>query len=636
MKTAGPDNTVRFSAIAALALVSCLVGCTGENTPERELEQKVAAGPSDGESLYQANCSECHEGKIPKAPHRDWLAKMAPDAVVRALTEGTMAHAAASMNAADISAVTEFLTGIEPTSYVRPPGATQCDSLDSGFDLESPPAQVGWGYDSRRFASDQAAGFSRPDIARLKLKWAFAFPGAVRARSLPVVAMGAVFVGSQDGTVYAFDLEKGCARWTARVSAEVRTAVVVEPWAPGSIPIRAPRVFFGDLMGRVHAADATTGEILWSVRADDHPNSTITGTPVIHGDLLYVPVSSLEVLTAPDVAYECCTFRGSVVALSIDDGSFVWKHYTVPQPAVDQGLSKAGTRQWGPSGAAVWGSPAIDEARGLIYFGSSENYSSPADENSDAIFAVNLKTGKRLWRKQLLANDVWNASCYFGAADHPNCPAERGPDYDFSASPMLVEDGEGGQVLIAGQKSGVVYGLDPDNGGDVIWSSQVGAGGVQGGVHFGMSADGTRILVPITDIPIDAEGRPIEGDRFPGIHRLDAKSGDIVWRAVDTDNCDSRKYCDPGISAAATSMPGAVFAGHLDGWLRAYDTETGNILWQFDTAQEFEAVNGVASGGSIGGPGPTVGGGALIVNSGYDFGDHMPGNALLIFTVDGN
>jgi polyvinyl alcohol dehydrogenase (cytochrome) len=623
-------NKSKSRTLVAILVVASMSACTKDAALE-----PVVVTPTDGKKLYDEYCSSCHEGQIPKAPHRDWLAKMAPDAVVRALTVGSMQRAAENLEPSDLDTLTEYLTGVSPANYAPPPGAAQCVGEAAEFDLSQPPANAGWGYDAKRFVSGEAAGFTKSDVPDLKLKWAFAYPGAVRARSLPVTAMGAIFVGSQDGTIYAFDLETGCARWTTRVSVEVRTAIVVEPWTIDSLPGRVPRLFFGDLMGRVHALDATTGEELWSVRADDHPNSTITGTPVIHGDRLFVPVSSLEVLTAPDPSYECCTFRGSVVALDIENGETIWKHYTIPLPVVEQGFSKAGTRQWGPSGAAVWGSPSIDVQRGLIYFGSSENYSSPADKNSDAIFAVDLSTGERRWSKQLLAGDAWNAACYFGAADHPNCPAERGPDYDFSASPLLVDGGEGRQVIVAGQKSGMVYGLDPDRNGDVIWESQVGHGGVQGGVHFGMSASGNRVFVPITDIPVDSEGRPIEGDMYPGIHGVDAATGEIAWRSISSNNCDDRKFCDPGVSAAATSIPGVVFAGHLDGMLRAYDAENGDVLWQFDTSGEFAAVNGKAAGGSIGGPGPAIGSGAVIVNSGYDFGDHMPGNALLIFTPGG-
>ena len=588
-----------------------------------------------GETLYLDNCAKCHEGGFPKAPHRDWLSKMAPDAVLHSLSSGIMQRAAESLSSKELVEITEFLTGVNPADYSLPPGPKACTGFANKFDQYSPPAAAGWGYDTRRFVTSESVGISKADVSRLALKWAMAFPGASRARSLPVVAMGAIFVGSQNGTVYALDLESGCARWSTRFSAEIRTGIVVEAWPDGELPTVPPRLFFGDLMGRVHALDALSGDVLWSVRADNHPNTTITGTPVFNKGRLYVPVSSLEVLTAPDPNYECCTFRGSVIALDPRNGDVIWQHYTVPEPAVVQGISKVGAAQKGPSGAAVWGSPAIDENRGVLYFGSSENYSSPADKNSDAIFAVDLETGKRLWRQQLLVGDAWNAGCYFGGVTHPNCPSELGPDFDFSASPLLVDLPKGKQLVVVGQKSGMVYALDPDRGGELKWSTRVGRGGVQGGVHFGMAADGAQVYVPIVDIPIDSAGLPIDGELFPGIHSLDARSGNIIWRSIADNKCAGRKNCDPGISAAVSAIPGVVFAGHLDGRLRAYDAVNGSVLWETNTDTEFEAVNGIAKGGSIGGPGPVIAGGALIVNSGYDFGDHMPGNALLVFTPGG-
>lgn len=636
------SNGQFYCRILLLVLVSLVTACDSsghsEQSESESAESVVAVAglaPVAGEQLYLDNCAKCHDGGLPKAPHKDWLAKMAPDAVFASLESGIMQGAAESLSSAERVEITRYLTGVDPADYRLPPGAETCVEEAMAFDLTRPPAKVGWGYDSRRFIPTDSAGLSREDVPKLKLKWAFAFPGAVRARSFPVVAMGAIFVGSQNGTVYAFDLESGCERWSTRLSAEIRTGIVIETWPAGSEPGASPRVFFGDLMGRVHALNALTGEVLWSVRADDHPNATITGTPVYHKGQLYVPVSSLEVLTAPNHDYECCTFRGSVIAMNPGTGVINWRHYTIPEPAVVQGTSKVGTIQKGPSGAAVWGSPTVDAERGVLYFGTSENYSSPADENSDAIFAVDLATGERRWRIQLLAGDAWNASCYFDAATHPNCPVERGPDYDISASPLLLDLPSGRQLLVVGQKSGMVFGLDPDKNGEVVWKTQVGTGGVQGGVHFGMAAEGSVVYVPISDIPIDSEGRPIEADGFPGIHAVDARSGDILWRFVAENECGDQKFCDPGVSAAASAIPGVVFAGHLDGKLRAYDGLSGQVLWETNTFQQFEAVNGIANGGSIGGPGPAIGGGAVIVNSGYDFGDHMPGNALLVFTPEG-
>ena len=625
----------------ALAAGTLLIGLSGSPTPFAGQPAAAVAGadrpgdaqPLAGDALYADNCAACHEGGIPRAPHRDWLAKMAPDAVLDAMNRGTMQQEAAQLSAQQREAVTEYLTGVDLASYRPPPGPPACTDEALAFDLAQAPARAGWGYDTTRFVPPEAAGLTKRQVARLELKWAYAFPGAIRARSLPVVAMGAVFVGSQNGTVHAFDLVSGCARWHTRVSAEVRTAIVVEPWADGEKPPTPPRVFFGDLMGRVYALNALTGEVLWQRRADDHPNATITGTPSFHDGTLFVPVSSLEVITAADAAYPCCTFRGSVVALDAADGRLKWRHYTIEQPAVELGRTSAGTRRFGPSGAAVWSSPAVDADRGLIYFGSSENYSSPADGNSDAVFAVDLETGARRWRRQLLAGDAWNGGCYFGAATHPNCPPERGPEMDVSAAPVLAEAG-GRQLLIAAQKSGMVFGLDPDNGRPA-WQRQVGRGGVQGGIHFGVAVAGTRIYVPIVDIPQDSQGRVIDEPGVPGLHAVDAATGNVLWSSLDEDNCGGRKFCDPGISAAVTAIEGVIFAGHLDGMLRAYDSETGAILWARDTSRPVPAVNGTATGGSIGGPGPAVSRGHVIVNSGYDFGDHMAGNALLVYSVDG-
>ena len=636
-------------ALAALAVLAGLSGCHLPLAAELDVEvarvgdsdtriARDSSGPASGqvhrgETLYATHCAVCHQGGIPRAPHRDWLAKMAPDAVLDAMNHGTMQQEAAHLVADQREAITEYLTGVDLAGYKPPPAPPGCRDDARQFDLTQAPARAGWGYGTARFVGPETAGLGKRDISRLKLKWAFAFPGAIRARSLPVVAMGAVFVGSQNGTVYAFDLASGCTRWHTRVSAEVRTAIVVEPWADGQPPAAPPRVFFGDLMGRVYALNALTGAQLWQQRADDHPNATITGTPLFHDGTLFVPVSSLEVITAADAGYPCCTFRGSVVAMDAGDGRIQWRHYTIDKPAVERGRSTVGTPQFGPSGAAVWSSPTLDTARGLIYFGTSENYSSPADGNSDAVFAVDVKTGERRWRRQLLAGDAWNGGCYFGAATHPNCPPERGPDMDVSASPVLMEAG-GRQLLIVAQKSGMVFGLNPDNG-RLLWQRQVGRGGVQGGIHFGISVEGTRIVVPIVDIPQDSEGRVIDAPGVPGLHALDAASGSVLWSTLDEDSCGGRRFCDPGISAAVTAIDGAVFAGHLDGWLRAYDSETGAVLWSRDTSRAAQAVNGTATGGSIGGPGPAVGRGHVIVNSGYDMGDHMIGNALLVYSADG-
>ena len=101
--------------------------------------------------------------------------------------------------------------------------------------LSQPRAQTGWGVDYRnsRFQPADSGGLSATNVSDLELKWAFAYPNAIQARSQPIVAGATLFVGSQNGTVYALDAKTGCVRWTYRASAEVRTGISISSWTEG-------------------------------------------------------------------------------------------------------------------------------------------------------------------------------------------------------------------------------------------------------------------------------------------------------------------------------------------------------------------------------------------------------------------
>ncbi len=397
-----------------------------------------------------------------------------------------------------------------------------------------------------------------------------------------------------------------------------------------------PLAVFGDILAKLYALDARTGEPVWSFRVDDHPSATLTATPALMDGLLFVPVSSLEVIAAVDPAYECCTFRGKVLAIDAGSGTIAWEHFTIPDAPAPTGETSIGTRILSPSGAPIWSSPAVDKLRNRIYVGTGENYSSPADENSDAIIAIDIATGERAWQRQSTAGDAWNVACMMDA--NPNCPEENGPDFDHGSSMILVDLPDGGQVLTAGHKNGTVFGLDPDNAGAALWATKIGRGSIQGGVHFGMAADGTTVYAPINDMNNTYNGDVLDPDAArPGMHAIDASSGRILWSTVQKNVCPTDlQYCDPGISAAVSAVPGAVFAGHLDGFVRAYDRDTGAVLWEFDTKTPVVAVNGIeARGGGMSGSGPAIVDGHLIVNSGYGLYFHEPGNMLAVFSVDG-
>lgn len=601
---------------------------------EGSMEQLNRAGAAretmPGKPLFEEACAFCHAGQVAKAPHESMLSMMTPEVLLFSMTDGVMKDEAAALTDDERVLIAEYLAGAEmggvPTDL-----APRCMGAPARFDHDRPPFSPYWGITpaNTRFIPAEKAQLTAADLPNLKLKWAFAYPGANRARSQPSLAGGAVHVGSHSGKVYALDEETGCIRWTFQASGEVRTGIVIDPWEPGDQTAR-PRGYFGDILGNVYAIDLIDGTLIWRDRADDHANTTITATPTLVEGRLIVAVSALETGPPTDPAYECCTFRGSIIAYDAATGARAWQTFTIDEPLVLQGQNRSGTDQYGPAGATVWNTPAIDLKRRQLYFGTGQNLSSPATLTSDAIFAIDLDDGAVNWTFQGTPNDAWNGAC--DTVNDDNCPVENGPDFDFGAAAILAQDADGRDVVLGGQKSGVVHALDPETG-VVLWQNQVGRGGIQGGIHFGMAAGDGTVFVPINDMP---DGRTYDQEARPGLYAVDIKTGQYKWQAPAPDDvCGERDFCHPGISGAITALPGLVMAGAMDGVLRIHDADTGGVLWQYDTTQPVETVSGdMAQGGSMsGGSGPVAANGRLFVNSGYGLYFKMPGNVLLVFEV---
>lgn len=586
-------------------------------------DPNAVANP-DGGALFAQHCAQCHDGSVPRAPHFITFNMMASESILTVMNSGVMQAQASVLTPEQRLAVAQFLSGSEGGKALP---VAQC--ADTAIDVGPAKASAwtGWGGNARnhRFVPAEGQALNKADLATLRLKWAFAYPDATRARSQPLVHDGKVFVGSQDGAVYALDLESGCAHWIYKAGAEVRNGPSIVD-VPGR---SAPLLVFGDFEARVHAIGTDTGERVWMTDVASHPDATITGSVKIAEGVVYVPLSSSEWATAADPGYACCTFRGGVAALDVTDGSLKWRSHVIPEPAADTGeVNAAGAARFGPSGAPVWNSPAIDLERGLLYVGTGEAYTSPASESSDAVIAMRLADGQIAWRKQLLAGDAWNMACFIGGG--ANCPEENGPDLDIGAATILWRSGDQ-SLLFVGQKSGDVYALDPNRTGAIVWHRKLGRGGFAGGVHWGMALNDKTLFAPIADTDFLGLAK---GEPFPGVHALDPATGDTLWYTPSVDTCaaDTKPECDPGMSAAVTATPELLFAGGFDGMLRVYDSATGAVLWQFNTLAIFEAVNGdEARGGSIESDGPVIAQRHVLINSGYQFGSRMPGNALLVF-----
>ncbi len=639
IRAARISGAIAVSALAVLLVAGCAddsyvpaMGGTYDGSAEAaavqraELEARREQMP--GRDVYLAACAQCHDGGVVRAPHKDMVAMMTVKAIHFALTDGVMQAEAARLSVEQRLQVAEYLAGrtLEEDETWTPLACT-----DSSFDYARPPTVAGWGIQpgNARHIDAAVAGVDAGNLRNLELSWAFAFPGANRVRSQPAFAGGLIYVGSHGGAVYALDARTGCVQWTYQAGAEVRTGIVVDAWQKGDSGAQ-PNIYFGDLLGSVYAVDAVTGAGVWRHRPDDHPSATITATPALHEGRLYVPLSSLEVARAVDPAFECCRFRGSIVAYDAATGEQLWQTYAIEGEPTVQSQNRSGTDMYGPSGATVWNSPAIDAQRGQLYFGTGENMSSPATLTSDAIFALKLDSGAVAWTYQATAGDAWNSACDTEHDD--SCPVEDGPDFDFGAAIMLVTTSDGRDLVIGGQKSGVVHALDPDSGA-LVWQRRVGRGGIQGGVHFGMAAAGDRIFVPITDM---SDGRSYPHSPRSGLHAIDARSGQPLWYAqAPNDVCGERQFCHPGISQAVTAVGDLVLAGGMDGVMRIHDGATGALLWEHDASGGVETVSGErAHGGSFGGAAaPIVADGLLLMSSGYGIYSHMPGNVLLAFDV---
>lgn len=516
----------------------------------------------------------------------------------------------------------------------------------------------GWGraLDNARYQPEPAIRAS--DVSKLALKWAFGYSNGTEFGQ-PTIVDERLFVTSSAGRIYSLDAKTGCTYWTYDAAAGSRTAVTIGELARKRVVplprklkrtlahldvIKAPSAaFFGDDAGTVYALDAQKGTLLWKTQVDAHPLARIVGAPVLFEDHLYVAVASTEESAAATSGYSCCTFRGSVAALDIATGKMLWKSYTVLEEPQPTHKNSAGIQQFGPAGAAITSAPTIDGPRHALYVATGSSGNGLQQSLTDAVAAFNLTDGKLHWVKQLARPEAGA-----GASG-------------FLSSPILRTLASGNQILFVGQKSGAVYGLDPDHGGEILWQTRIGeAGAVQpgavqpgavpaagaalagaasaaagpvvasvgvagraGGVAWGSAADHRNLYVALSGAlaqPANSSG---------SLTALDMKTGIARWhRAAPEPACTWGEHnCSHGLSQAVTVMPGSAFSGSMDGHLRAYSTIDGKIVWDFDTAREFQTKNGIkASGGPLDHGGATIVNGSVYVNS---------GNALLAFSVDG-
>ncbi len=489
----------------------------------------------------------------------------------------------------------------------------------------------GWGHGIENTRYQPEPAIRATDVSHLALKWAFGYPGASTVSGQPTIVDGRVFVASA-GHVYALDAKSGCTYWRYDTDAHAFSAIsIAELGALRQVakPKKAKRgridahldvlkppsaAFIGDDKGAVYALDAERGTLLWKTQLETDGSARILGAPTIYQNRLYVAVGSSESGEVRNATTACCTFRGSVAALDIATGRVAWKTYLLsgePRPIA----GAAGAQRLGPAGVAVAGAPTVDSARDLVYVATGDSFNPALQPTADGVVALDLSSGQVRWSKQL----------------SPSASEGAGAAGEFTSSPILRPLTGGRQILLVGQRSGEVYGLDPERSGEVLWQWSGAENKALGGIESGMAADHRSVYVAISGLsaePSNPTGSLVAIDMKTGVRHWQTPAPSVAcsWPSVST--------CAHGQAQAVTVIPGAAFSGSMDGHLRAYSTIDGKILWDYDTAKDFATVNRVkAGGGSLDQGGATIVNGVVYVNSGSERGD--PGNVLLAFSVDG-
>jgi polyvinyl alcohol dehydrogenase (cytochrome) len=602
------------------------------------LAHASASAPDDMAALYKTTCAICHEVPETKAPPTDTLRRLPAANILMAMEFGKMQPQASVLKQEQRVKLAKWLAADEDAKRDAWITAKACAK-------ETPVPVTGranWGLGRDNTRAAEGVRIDRENVGRLELIWSVALPAVTTMRSQPLVAGDTVFLGSKGAHLLALDRGTGCVRWSLATEAPVHSALTLD-----ATPDGLATLFFADEMATVYAVNATNGQLRWKQRVKWFPTSIVSGPATYFDGRLYVPLSSFEVAAAGLPTHECCRTHGGIAALDATTGKALWRFDTTAQASKTY-VNRDGVQMWGPSGAVVWNAPTIDAKRGVLYFGTGQNSSSPATNTSDSIFALDLKTGEKRWVFQALADDAWNAACLSGGA---SCPKENGPDFDFGA-PVILVHRDKGDLLLAGQKSGEVFALDPDKGGAVVWRRRVGSGSSNGGIHHGMATDGERVYVPVADPERKVQGYVPK----PGVYALSVATGEVLWSLPVQRGCTFDAKDAPlvglaemakgksdrtpwptcsyyyGQSAAAVYANGLVYAGALDGKLRVLDAATGQPVRIIETNSPYAATNGVEGhGGAIDAGGAIVDGDQMFVTSGYGMFGQMPGNMLLVY-----
>jgi len=581
----------------------------------------------EGEALVQENCLSCHSDPRLNLITLSAMSYFTKNEMIRVISEGKMKTQAENLTNQEKDKIADFLT--KGNTYEEDAELVYCSKKLEADALKKGSQWASWGHDPSNTRHQPSSTINSKNVDKLKLKWSFGLR-TNDPRGQPIAVGSVLFISAGD-TTYALNKNSGCTYWTFTSAARLRNSPAFDTTMKDSI-------YVIDSDFGTYKINAITGQLIWKVNIPKETEwSTASASPILVGSRLVVPLSTIETIAPINPKHECCKSSGGVALLDAKTGDIIWSHRVLEEAEYVGKVFVTQTKKYAPAGAAVWNAPGVDLANKRIFFGTGQSTQSPASEFSDAIISIDLETGKRIWSTQTLAGDAHNVACEIPIVKRLSCPDENGPDFDFGASVIQSKTSTGEDILLAGQKSGWVFGLN-NNTGKINWKTRVGRGGTLGGIHFGMASDGAKLFVPVADREV---GRTYDWEKRPGLYALDVGTGDIIWSYKLDDICEDRESisgdgkCFTGFSAPVSVTGDILFAGALDGRFSAHSTEDGSKLWEFDTLKSFNTVNSFpATGGSIDAAGAIIVDDWVFVNSGYSTHGQMSGNVLLAFSVD--
>ena len=387
--------------------------------------------------------------------------------------------------------------------------------------------------------STQNSGITANNVSSMKMSWKYVTDHPVS--HAPVIDETGLYFADWGGTVYKVNTANGKLIWKAKIEEPKKDW----PWhgLAGTGTLGDGKLFEASVEGTAFALDPSTGKVLWQTKFTDDEHGGNLSTLLYYDDIVYIGVQSVEEPLSHMKKDFVPDFQGKVVALNADTGDLVWEKYLVESPH---------------NGVPMWTSFALDPELNTLFFSTGNNYTGEATELSDAVIAVDAKTGETKWFQQVTEHDVWTMA------------EPKGPDYDFGGGPQLFRaniNGASRKLVGAGQKSGIFYVFDAESG-EKVWNTSIGYGGVDGGMHGEASIGEGRVLAWSNN----GYHHGMKPDKVPiSVKALDAATGKHVW---------VKNHAQPAAIVPGYLANDVYFVGSLDGTLQAYGAADGKQLWK--------------------------------------------------------